>query len=101
MRRRLIPLAMIAFVLAVLAYALSYQRDNPREIVATGTARVESSRPGGAAQTLRTRDVRIAGVVFKEIELPNGTWIACAGDCIRAAREAGEDFWQTQQPPRR
>ncbi len=101
MRRRLIPLAMIAFVLAVLAYALSYQRDNPREIVATGAARVESSRPGGAAQTLRTRDVRIAGVVFKEIEMPNGTWIPCAGDCARAAREAGEDFWQTQQPPRR
>ena len=101
MSRRALPLAVIAGVLAFLAYALWYQRQNPREIIATGAVAVESRRPGRMPQTLRTRDVRIASTVFKEIELPNGTWIDCAGDCAKAARDAGDEFWDTQQAPRR
>ena len=57
MSRRALPLAVIAGVLAFLAYALWYQRQNPREIIATGAVVVESRRPGRMPQTLRTRDV--------------------------------------------
>ncbi len=101
MRRRLLPLAMIGLVLAVLVLGLTYQRDNPREIVATGSVTVAGSRAGSKTLTLQTRDVRIAGAVFKEVEMPGGTWIACAGDCVKAAREAVDEFWDTQQKQRR
>lgn len=101
MRRKIVPFVVIAIVLGVLALGLSYQRDNPREIVGTGSVRVDAVRAGGTAQTLRTRDVRIAGVVFMEIELPGGTWISCAGDCAKAVREAGDEFWDAQQKQRR
>ena len=101
MRRRLVPLAVIGLVLAVLVLGLTYQRDNPREIVGTGSVTVAGVRAGSKTLTLRTRDVRIAGAVFKEVEMPGGTWIACTGDCARAAREAGDEFWDAQQKQRR
>ena len=101
MRRRLLPLAMIGLVLAMLVLGLTYQRDNPREIVSTGSVAVAGSHAGSKTLTLQTRDVRIAGAVFKEVEMPGGTWIACAGDCVKAAREASEEFWDTQQKQRR
>lgn len=100
MRRKALPLTVIIGLLAFLAYALWFQHENPREIVATGTAFIPA-RSGGEAKALRTRDVRIAGVVFKEIEMVNGTWIPCAGDCARAAFESVDEFWQSQQPSRR
>jgi len=88
--------AVVALVLGVLGFALWYSQQYPREIVAQGSVRVTSPRAGGGTVTLRTRDVSINKAVFKEVELPNGTWIDCAGDCARAAREAGDGFWQKQ-----
>jgi hypothetical protein len=85
-----------ALVLAILAYGLWYQRQYPREIIKTGTLTVQSRKTGGGGMTLRTRDVSINGVVFSEIELPNGTWIGCNGDCAKAAREAGDEFWDAK-----
>jgi hypothetical protein len=83
----------IAFVLGVLTVALWYQNKHPRQIVATSTVVVDSRKPGGARQTLNVRTVRIDQATFQEVEMPNGTWIGCEGDCRRAAREAGEEFW--------
>ena len=48
MRRRLLPIAMIGLMLAVLVLGLTYQRDNPREIVATGSVAVAGSRAGSS-----------------------------------------------------
>ena len=91
----------IALVLGMLGFGLWYSWRHPREIVATGTVVVQSGRVGGSATTLKTRDVAINKVVFKEVELPNGTWIDCAGDCAAAARDAGEGFWDKQARERR
>ena len=88
--------AVVALVLGVLGFALWYSQQHPREIVGHGTVRVASPRAGGGSTTLKTRDVSINKVVFKEVEMPNGTWIDCGGDCARAAREAGDGFWQKQ-----
>jgi hypothetical protein len=95
-----LPAAAIALFAAGLAFVFWYQRQHPRVITATGEMRVRGLRGDGSA-VLRTRDVSVNGVVFKEIEMPNGTWIDCAGDCARAAREAGDGFWQKQMDTKR
>ncbi len=87
--------AIIAGMIGVLTFALWYSQQYPREIVGQGSIEVTGVR-GQAAVRLKTRDVSINKVVFKEVEMPNGTWIDCAGDCAKAARNAGDGFWQNQ-----
>lgn len=79
-------------MLAIVAAGLWYRYGQPRRVVATGTVRLASGE-GGPPVTLRTRVVMIGSVRFDEVEMANGTWIDCAGDCARAAREAGPGFW--------
>jgi hypothetical protein len=87
--------AVVAGMLGVLAYALWYSKQYPREIVGQGSIEVTGVR-GGTAVRLKTRDVSINKFVFKEVEMPSGSWIDCAGDCAKAARDAGDGFWQDQ-----
>jgi hypothetical protein len=89
------PAMIIAAILGFLAFAFWYQSQHPRVIVSSGSIEVTGVRGGGAVR-LKTRDVSINTVVFKEVEMPNGTWIDCAGDCAKTAREAGDGFWQGQ-----
>jgi hypothetical protein len=96
MSGRTVGVLLAILMFGVLAYGLWYQRQYPREIVKTGTVVVQSHGAGGAPVSLKTRDVSINGVVFSEVELPNGTWIGCQGDCRKAVREAGSDFWETR-----
>ena len=86
---------------ALLAFAIWYSQKHPRTIVGAGSIVVTSKRPPFATITLNTRDISINGVVFKEVELPGGTWIDCAGDCPMSVRNAREDFWDTQPSPRK
>ena len=88
-------------VLAVLAFGLWYQQQYPRQILHTGSIAVDAKRPAGARMTLRTRDVQIRNTVFQEVEMPNGTWIDCAGDCRRAAHEAADGLWEKIERERR
>lgn len=95
------PLKLVAVLIAIVGIAIVgwgvwYRQQHAREIVATGLMRVESRARPGAVQTLKTRTVRIGAIRLDEIELPNGTWIDCAGDCRRAAQDAGPDFWDAQ-----
>ena len=83
-------------ILCVLVFALWYQQRDPRVIRSTSIIRVASSKQGGAPMTLETRVVRIADTRFEEVRMPNGTWIGCAGDCRKAALDAGPDFWDAQ-----
>lgn len=82
-------------MLAVLAAGFWHQYRNPRRIVATGQVRVTSPTQPGPAVTLATRVVMVGSVRLEEVGLPGGTWIDCAGDCAKAAREAGPEFWET------
>ncbi len=95
MPSNIVTAVVIAGMLGFLAFALWYQSQHPRVIVGSGSIEVTGVR-GQAAVRLKTRDVSINTVVFKEIEMPNGTWIDCAGDCAKTAREAGDGFWQGQ-----
>ena len=83
-------------ILAVLVFVLWYQQRYPRVIVSTSSVRVASAKQGGSPMTLQTRVVGIADVRFEEVRMPNGTWIGCAGDCRKAALDAGPDFWDAQ-----
>ena len=90
---KLAGLLLGAAMLAILGYGLWYHWVHPRQIVATGSVRVESrARPGGP-MTLKTRVVLVGAVRLEEVEMPNGTWIDCAGDCRKAALDSGPDFW--------
>jgi hypothetical protein len=97
MSREQMVALIVALVLGVAGYAAWYAQRHPREIVGTGLVEVRSERAGGQTLSLRTRDVAINGATFQEVELPNGTWIACSGDCVKAVREAGDGFWDKQQ----
>ena len=88
----------VALVFGVLGFALWYAQQHPRRIVGEGIVRVET---GGRIASLRTRDIDVNGIRFSEVEMPNGTWIDCSGDCVRAARDAGDGFWDKQQRDRR
>ena len=94
-------IVVLLLVLAVLVAGLWYQSRHPREVVSTESIVVASRRAGSAGTMHEVRTVRINKATFQEIRMPNGTWIGCAGDCVKAAREAGDEFWDVHQPPRR
>ncbi len=100
MPSNMLPAAVVALFAAALAFVFWYSRQHPREIVGHGRIDVTGVRGQGIA-TLQTRDVSINGVVFKEVEMPNGTWIDCAGDCAQAARDAGDGFWAKEMQNKR
>jgi hypothetical protein len=101
MSGRMMGVIAAALVLAVLAFGLWYQNQYPRQILRMGSITVEAKRGGVQRLTLKTRDVQIRNTVFQEVEMPNGTWIDCAGDCRRAAHEAGDGFWEKLEKERR
>ena len=83
-------------VFGVLTFALWYQQRYPRQIVSTGSIRVESKSRPGNPMALETRRVRVATQEFSEVRMPNGTWIDCAGDCRKAVLDIGPDIWDYQ-----
>lgn len=85
----LLALAMVA----ILALGLWQRYGRPQRLISTGTVDIAPRARGGVPVTLDTRVIAVGATRFEEIELPNGTWIDCRGDCIRAAREAGPEFW--------
>ncbi len=98
---RPLPVVAVTALVAFLAFALWYSREHPRVIVGSGSVTVTSERPPFKSLTLNTRDVEINRVRFREVELPGGTWIDCAGDCPAATRRAREEFWETQERGRK
>jgi hypothetical protein len=102
MGERTMGMFAVAMVIGVLAYGLWYQTRYPRQILRTGAITIEAKRPQGMMRmTLKTRDIQIRDTVFQEVEMPNGTWIDCAGDCRRAATEAGDGLWEKIDRERR
>ena len=96
------PLKLVAAVIAlagvgILLYAFWFNRQ-PRTVISTGSV-LTNSRTGGRTASARTRVIEQAGRQFSEVELPNGTWIDCAGDCAEALRKAHLDFWDEQKKP--
>lgn len=89
-------MSVAAVVIAIGIVGVWYQQTHPRSVVSTGTVRVESRSHPGPARDLATRLVALNGVRFEEVRLPSGTWIGCAGDCRKAAVEAGPEFWDAQ-----
>jgi hypothetical protein len=98
---RFVGIALVTTLLTFLAFALWYQQAHPRMITGTGQISVESRRPPYQSLTLKTRDVSINAVAFKEVQLPGGSWLDCAGDCRQAARAASTDFWEAQDVKRK
>jgi hypothetical protein len=89
--------AIAAGGLAVVGYGTWMRIQHPAEVLSEGAIEVADPGKTAARIRLRTRTVAVGGVRMQEIELPNGTWIDCSGDCAGAARKAGSDFWDERQ----
>jgi hypothetical protein len=88
--------------IAIAAYGTWMRVAYPPRVVSTGTIEVvNANRPGAEKVRLLTRVLSAGNVTLSEVELPNGTWIDCGGDCASAARKAGPDFWDEQQKKKR
>ena len=87
----------VTLILGVGGAAVWFTQQYPRVIIGTGRVEVRSERAGGGSTTLDTRTVQIKAAIFQEVKLANGTWVPCQGDCAKAAREAGDGFWDKQQ----
>ncbi len=97
MASKLIVALLAAFMTVVGAYGIWYHQSHPREIVRTGSVAIEKKGDGDAIKTsARTRTVRVGAVILNEVELPGGSWIDCARDCVTAYRESTSQFWEAQ-----
>ena len=98
MSLRTVAIAVGFLMLALAGYGLWKRAQSPPRIVSTGTVEVgDPHNATGARKRLLTRVVEIGSVTLNEIELPNGTWIDCSGDCAGTARKATADFWDEKQ----
>lgn len=89
--------ALLALLMvAIAAWGIWYQRAHPARILATGSVRVEDARTR-TSLILRTRTLEFGAVRRQEVELPNGTWIDCGGDCADAVKRGLTEFWDDQQ----
>lgn len=88
---------MLALVMiAIAAYGIWYHARHPARVVTTGSVRVEDPR-ARRTLTLRTRTLENGAIRRQEVELPNGTWIDCGGDCAGAVKRGYTEFWEEQQ----
>lgn len=89
--------ALVAVIgLGLVGYGIWYHSQHPARVIATGSVRVEEKR-GGRMLVLKTRSLEIGTIRKQELELPNGTWIDCGGDCADAVKRGHTEFWEEQQ----
>lgn len=91
-------LAIAVLGLGIASYGIWRQLESPPRVLSTGNILVED---GPGKRRLLTRSMAIGRNVVMEVELPNGTWIDCGGDCPDAARKATVGFWDEQRKNRR
>lgn len=98
MNLRYVALLIAMAAVAIVAYGLWYRAAHPGRIVRDGHLLVKrgSATPADSLR-LRTRTIANGAITRDEIELPNGTWIDCGGDCARSAANGLDDLWQEQQ----
>ena len=101
MQNRMAGVIVGGVVLALLVFGLWYSNKHPRQIVGTSTVTFDTRRAGSTMATLKTREIEVNGRRFSEVEMPNGTWLDCGGDCGRAARDADGALWERIDKERR
>jgi hypothetical protein len=97
---KVIPFLIAVFGSTLVAYGVWYHRQHPREIIKTGSLTIDPKRAGLTPVVARIRTVKVGAVLLNEIEMPNGTWIDCAGDCDQAYKAATTEFWDIRDRER-
>ena len=85
----------------IVGYGTWMRMQHPARVLSQGSVEVLVRGTDTGKVRLPTRRVAVGGVTLDEVELPNGTWIDCSGDCANAARKVGPDFWDEQQKRRK
>jgi hypothetical protein len=94
--------AIAALGAAAVGYGLWLQSKDPPRTVSVGTVEIpDPRRNDGGKMRLLTRVQAVGGIARAEVELPNGTWIDCGGDCAGAVHKATAGFWDEQQKKRK
>lgn len=87
--------------LGIASYGIYQQLANPMRVLSVGNIVVDDPRGGTEKKRLVTRTIANGPIVRSEVELPNGTWLDCGGDCAATVRKATIDFWDEQRKNRR
>ena len=82
--------------IGIITYGTWMRYQYPARVISEGSIEVVLRGTDKGKVRLPTRKVATGGVTLEEVKLTNGTWIDCAGDCARAVRRAGPDFWDEE-----
>jgi hypothetical protein len=83
---------------AIVGYGLWMQTKFPPRTLSTGTVEVRDPRRNdNGKMRLLTRVQAVGGITRSEVELPNGTWLDCGGDCAGTVHKVTAGFWDEQQ----
>jgi hypothetical protein len=96
MRLKWVAIAIALLGVFIVSYGTWMRTKHPAQVISEGSVEVALSRTSTGKVRLPTRRVATGGVTLEEVELPNGTWIDCGGDCANAVRKVGPDFWDEE-----
>ncbi len=98
MSPRWIAVAILLAGFGIIAYSTWQRIKHPARVLGKSFVEIaDPARRDDIRIRLPTRVVAAGGITLTEVELPNGTWIDCSGDCATAARTATSDFWDERQ----
>ena len=69
----------------------------PQVVLEYGNIEAVSAHDSGKRAEARTRHVQRGKLTFWEVELPDGAWHDCGGDCADAYRKQALDFWRARK----
>ncbi|MEO0617863.1 MAG: hypothetical protein AAFZ01_01135 [Pseudomonadota bacterium] len=100
------PIRIIGPLLVVAAAPLALitwwpHADASRQTLSHSSIEVTSRHGNGTARNIAIRTVRRGALTIEEVEIADGTWKDCGGDCAETYRTAKLDFWNTQRSGQR
>lgn len=76
---------------------LYWSLTTPVVVLGTGEVMVESQFTPGKSAIVPTRKIAQGELRTEQVQLSDGVWVDCAGDCAEAFRRQSLDFWETQK----
>ena len=94
---RFIGITIVVTLLLLAAIVFWRQQNKEITVLDYGTTTVSSRFGHGENIGARTRRVRRGDIASQQVELSEGTWIDCAGDCAETLRKQKIDFWEVRR----
>jgi hypothetical protein len=95
---QVMPYVLLALGVAIVGYGLWRRQQDPPKVISIGSFEYKDKL--GTSLVFPKRVVAVAGFETTEVQLPNGTWIDCRGDCAKAIREEHAEIFDAQRERR-